>query len=106
MTSQNSRFHSGKKGAALAVHIKGEAVTNEITGISDDGVVQLNLATKGIDSSDANHLLINYLAKILSIPASRIEIIFGENTPSKLITILDLETETVQQRILGQLKHL
>jgi uncharacterized protein (TIGR00251 family) len=51
----------------------------------------------------ANKALVKFLAEILDIKQSDIEIIAGEKGRNKLVTIYGLETEIVNQRIQAEL---
>ena len=93
------RLHDGQKGSALAVRVSPRAGRNEIVAIQEDGTVKIRINAPPVEGR-ANQALIEYLAEVLRVPASRIEIVAGASSHNKLISILDLDVETVQKRIL------
>jgi len=104
MTSgRKFRLHSGKIGAAITVQIKPECDHNQITGILADGTLKINLNAPA-ESSALNDILISYLGEILGINKKHLDILGGEKGSEKLVSILGLNSETVQDRILSQLQ--
>ncbi len=100
MTKQrNFHLHDGKLGAAMAVRITPRMAKNEISEILDDGTVKIRLTAPPVDGK-ANQALIEFLAKTLNVPPSSIEIIAGQTSRDKLISIMSLNSDQVQQRIL------
>ena len=73
---------------------------NEITEILSDGTVKIQLASPP-GEAQTNDALVRFLAGILEIAPSKIEIIAGISGPDKLITILDVDSPTVHQRIVN-----
>ena len=93
------RLHDGRKGAALAIRVTPRASKNEIVEIQHDGTVRVRLTAPPVEGK-ANEALIAFLAEVLDVPKTRIEIIVGMSGRDKLVSILDLDAETVHQRIL------
>ncbi|MDI6696437.1 MAG: DUF167 domain-containing protein [Anaerolineales bacterium] len=102
MEARQFHLHNGKKGAAIAVRITPRASKNEISDILDDGTVKIRL-TASANESKINQALVDFLANILEIPAASIEIVAGAVGKDKLVSILDLDAATVQQRILRKI---
>jgi uncharacterized protein YggU (UPF0235/DUF167 family) len=75
MARKQFNLHDGKKGAALAIRVTPRARRNEIVEVISDGTV----------------------------PASRIEIVAGTTGRDKLVSILDLDADTVHHMILSHL---
>lgn len=100
--SRNFRLHGGKRGAALAVRLAARAPRNEIAEILSDGTVQVRLTASPADEK-ANSVLIEFLAEVLQVPKAKIEILAGSNGQDKLVSVLDLDSETVQKRIIAHL---
>lgn len=92
-------FHGGRKGAALAIRVTPRSGKNEITGILDDGTIKVRLAAPPVDGK-ANAALIEFLAEILDIAPSKIEIISGAAGRDKLVSILDMDADTATEKIL------
>lgn len=95
-------LHNGQSGAAITIRVTPKASRNEIAEIMNDGTVKIRL-TSPLDEEQTNQTLLNFLAEVLEIPSSQIEIVAGHSEKDKLITVLNLDTTIVQERIL---KHL
>lgn len=103
MATRNFHLHDGKKGAALAIRVTPRASRNEIVEILSDGTVRIRL-TAPPSEDKANQALIKYLADILAVATSKIEIVAGATGRDKLVSILDMDAEDVHQIILHHLE--
>ncbi len=95
-------LHDGKTSAAITVRVTPRTAKNEIHDILDDGTVKIRLTAPPVEGK-ANKELIKFLSSVLDIPPSSIEILAGQTSHDKLVSILNLRSEEVQLRIL---KHL
>jgi uncharacterized protein YggU (UPF0235/DUF167 family) len=95
-------LHNGKLGSALAVRVTPRSRRNEIAEILNDGTVRIRLTASG-DELEINQALVDYLAEILAVPRERLEIVAGTSGKDKLVSILDLDSAEVQERILRKL---
>jgi uncharacterized protein len=102
MSDRKFRLHSGKKGSALAVRVTPRASRNEIVEMLEDGTIKVRLAAPPVDN-EANRALIEFLADILGVPKSRLDIVAGVTGRDKLIAVLDMDAETAHQRIVAHL---
>ena len=102
MSERQFRLHGGKKGSALAVRVTPRASRNEIVEMLDDGTIKVRLASPPVDN-EANRALIEFLADILGVPKSRLDIVAGLTGRDKLIAVLDMDVETAHQRIVAHL---
>jgi len=102
MTPEKYHLHDGKKGSALAIRVTPRARRNEIVEILNDGTVKIRMTSSPSDEK-ANQELVEFLANILEIAPSRIEIVAGNTGHDKLVSILDMDAASVQQRILHHL---
>ena len=100
MTDRQFKLHNGKKGSALAVRVTPRASRNEIVELLDDGTIKVRLAAPPADN-EANEALIEFLSEILGVPKSRLDIVAGATGRDKLISVVDMDAETVHQRILA-----
>lgn len=100
----NRKFdlHSGQHGSALAVRITPRASRNQIVGIQNDATVKIHLVSDASDE-DINRSLTAFLAEVLGVPRSRLEIVAGPVGRDKLVAILDMDKETVSQRIIAHM---
>ncbi len=104
MTNQRSfNLHNGRMGAAITVRVVPRSSRNEIVEVQADGTIKIRLTAPPVEGQ-ANKALIEYLAEILDVAKSKIEIVAGLSGRDKLITILDLDSDTVQEKILSQVK--
>ena len=103
MTSQKFHLHNGKKGAALAIRVTPRSSKNEIAEILSDGTVRVRLTVSPVEGK-ANEALVEFLAGVLGVAPSKIEVVAGLAGKDKLVSILDLDTEAVHQRILEHLE--
>ena len=102
MPKRNFHLHDGKAGAALAVRVTPRASRNKIVEVLPDGTIKIHIAAPPVDG-EANAELIDFLAGVLNIPKSRLEIVAGETGRDKLIAVLDMDAETAHRRIVAHL---
>lgn len=98
MTERKFRLHDGRRGVAMAVRVTPRASRNEVTAIQDDGTVKVRLASSSREG-EANDALVNYLAEVLGVARSNIEIVAGVTGRDKLISILDMEKDELHNRL-------
>jgi uncharacterized protein len=103
MSKRTYHLHDGKKGAALAVRITPRSSRNEIVEVQEDGTVKIHITAAPVDG-EANSVLIEFLADILGVPKSRVDIVAGSSGRDKLITVLEMDANEVQKRIEGHLR--
>jgi uncharacterized protein len=103
MTQRSYKLHNGKKGAAIAVRVAPRAAKNQIVGALQDGTLKINLAA-AVDDGQANHELIEFLSNILGIPKDRIEVVAGDTGRDKLISVLDMDSETLHKKIVDNIE--
>ncbi len=102
MPKRNYRLHDGKVGSALAVRVTPRASRNEVVEVSSDGTVRIRLTAAPVEG-EANEKLVSFLAEILNVPKSRLEIVAGHSGRDKLISVLDMDAATVHKRIVAHL---
>ncbi len=95
-------LHDGKRGSALAVRVTPRASRNQIVGLMNDGTVKVHIAAEPPDE-ESNAELISFLAEVLGVPKSRVEIVAGETGRDKLVSVLDMDVETAHQRIVAHM---
>ncbi len=97
------KLHNGKSGAALAVRVTPRSVRNEIAGVLEDGTVKVRLTAPPVEGQ-ANEALVKFLAGVLDVAPGKIEIVAGEAGRDKLVTVLGVDSDTVNERIAAHLK--
>jgi uncharacterized protein (TIGR00251 family) len=98
------RFHDGRIGSAMAVHVTPRSRQNELTGISSDGTLRVRLSAPPVEGS-ANKALLELLARILGVRVHNLEIIAGEKGKDKIVSVVDLDAHTVEERVKKYLKE-
>ena len=91
-------LHGGRGGSALAVRVIPRSKRAEIAEIMDDGTIKIRLTAPPVEGK-ANEALVKFLAGILDVPPSRIEIVAGHSGRKKLVTILDMDVSDAQALI-------
>lgn len=102
MNKRQYKFRDGVNGSALAIRVIPRAKRNEVAKVLNDGTIRIRIAAPPIDGK-ANQALIKFLAKILGVPKSKIEIVAGEKGRNKLVSIIGMDANTVQKKILEQM---
>ncbi len=100
---RNFRLHNGKRGSALQLRITPRASRNEIVGILNDGTIKIHITAPPVDDK-ANQALVEYLAEVLGVSKSRIDIVAGKSGRDKLVSVLDMDTLTAHKRILARIE--
>ena len=95
-------LHDGKHGSALALRVTPRASRDEIVGVLNDGTIKVHIAAPPADEA-ANKKLIEFLAEVLGVPKSRVEIVAGATGRDKLVSVLDMDVDTAHQRILAHM---
>jgi uncharacterized protein len=100
MSDRKFNLHDGKRGSALAVRVTPRASRNEIVELLEDGTIKVRIAAPPSDN-EANETLIDFLSEVLGVPKSRLDIVAGVSGRDKLISVIDMDAETVHARILA-----
>jgi uncharacterized protein (TIGR00251 family) len=98
------RFHDGRVGSAVAVHVTPRARKDELTGISPDGTLRVRLAAPPVEGA-ANKALLELLARILGVRTASLEIIGGEKGKDKIVSVVDLDAHTVEEKVRKYLRE-
>lgn len=102
MVDRKFNLHGGQKGSALAVRVTPRASRNEIVEMLDDGTIKVRIAAPPVDD-EANTALLEFLADILGVSKSRLDIVAGASGRDKLIAVVDMDVETAHQRIVAHM---
>lgn len=94
------RFNHGARGAALAIRVVPNAPKTQIVSVMDDGTIKIKVAAPPVEGR-ANAALITYLAKTLSVSESQIDVVAGQKGRNKLVSIINLSVDEVNERILA-----
>jgi uncharacterized protein (TIGR00251 family) len=99
---RNFHLHDGKTGSALALRVTPRSSRNQIVGVLNDGTIKIHIAALPADD-DANKELLSFLSEVLGVPKSRIDIVAGLSGRDKLVSVMEMDTETAHQRILAHM---
>jgi hypothetical protein len=89
-------FKDPKTGAAIAVKVMPRAKKNEVAGMMEDGTIRIRLTAAPVDGA-ANRALIEFLSEALGIPKSRIEIMGGLSSERKIISLIGITPQQVDE---------
>jgi uncharacterized protein len=92
------RFHDGRMGAAITVHVTPKSRKNELTGIMPDGTIKVRLTAPPVEGA-ANKALLDLLASVLGVRESSLEIIAGDKGRDKIVSVVDLDATAVEERV-------
>jgi len=84
------------------VRVTPKASRNKILGILDDGTVKISLTAPPVDGQ-ANEALVKFLAEVLDVPKSNIEVVAGATGRDKLVSIVGIDASAVNDRIMARL---
>ncbi len=100
MTGRRRKFklHDGQGGAALTIRVTPRARRTEIAGVLEDGTLRIRVTEPPVEGK-ANRALVKFLAKVLGVRSSRIQIVAGEKGLDKIVSVLDLTAQEAEARI-------
>jgi uncharacterized protein len=97
VASSHPCLKSDSNGVSLLVKVQPRAAMNQIVGIMGD-TLRVRITAPPVDDA-ANRALIRFLADVLDCSARQIEVIRGRTSRQKLIRIVGLSLERVQDRL-------
>jgi uncharacterized protein (TIGR00251 family) len=92
------RLHDGKQGAALTIHVTPRARRTEFAGVLENGTLRVRVAAPPSEGR-ANKALIEFMARVLGVRKSRIEIVAGHTGLDKILSVEDLSAQEAERRI-------
>ena len=93
------KITGAEDGATFAVRVVPRASKNEIVGIHGDAL-KIRVAAPPVEGR-ANEALIAFLAKRLGVRKSQVEIVAGATSRRKMIRVIGLLAQEVEERLLG-----
>jgi uncharacterized protein (TIGR00251 family) len=66
----------------------------EVAGVMADGTVRIRVAAPPVEGA-ANRALVGFLAETLGIPRSQVDIVAGESSERKLVSLVGVAPEVV-----------
>lgn len=92
------KFHQGGKGVAFAVRVIPKGCKNEIVEILENGCLKIRVSAPPIEGK-ANQAVIELFAKIFNIKPAKVEILAGEHSRDKIISVMDVDPEEAERII-------
>ncbi|MEK7785748.1 MAG: DUF167 domain-containing protein [Chloroflexota bacterium] len=96
MSAHKFQFGKGSGGSALSIKVTPRARKNEIVGVMADGTLKIRVTAPPVGGK-ANEAVIELLADVLNVPKSKIEIVAGETSTQKLVSIADVTPAQVEE---------
>lgn len=103
MAKRKYELHDGKKGSALAIRITPRAANNQIIGALHDGTIKIHIKASPAEGQ-ANDELIDFLSGILDVAKDRIEVVAGDTGRDKLVSVLDMDSDTLHKKIVENIE--
>jgi uncharacterized protein len=92
-----------RRGAAITVKVIPRARRTELAGLMDDGTLKIRVAAPPVDGA-ANKALVDYLAAIMGLHKSQVDIVAGETSERKLVGLVGISPQQVEQIVRKLLK--
>jgi uncharacterized protein (TIGR00251 family) len=99
MAPKRSHVQDGKKGAVIRIRVMPRSSQNRIVEILGDGTVKIHLTAPPVEGK-ANLALLKFLAKVLDVPISHLEIVSGASGREKLVSVIEMDAEILHREIL------
>ncbi|MCC6612181.1 MAG: DUF167 domain-containing protein [Anaerolineae bacterium] len=99
MPRRKFEITDARGGTAIPVRVVTQADKTELAGIQDDGVLKVRLKASPAGSQAANDELVQLLAAELSVEADTVEIVAGENTREKIVSVEGISAAEVEARL-------
>ena len=97
------KFSDARRGAAITVKVTPRAKKTGITGFMDDGTIKIKVAAPPVDGA-ANKALVEFLADVLGLPKNQVDIVAGETSERKLISLVGISPDHVDAILRGLLQ--
>ena len=104
ITVNSLKITKASRGAAITVKVLPRAKRTELAGLMDDGTLKIRVAAPPVDGA-ANRALIEFLAETLGLPKNQIDIIAGETSERKLLSLVGISPEQVDALILALIQR-
>lgn len=101
MEIRERKFKDGRHGSALAIRVIPRSGKNEIVEVMEDGRIKIRLTAPPVEGK-ANLALIRFLAGVLGVPESNLEIVAGEKGRDKIVSITGMESQAAEEKLLKQ----
>lgn len=102
MNEREFKITDARGGAAVGIRVVTKASATEIVRRNEDGTLQVRLMASPAGDPAANTELIDFIAGKLEIEKAKVEIVAGEGSRDKILSIEGLSTQQVEAKLLPQ----
>lgn len=99
MTDRKFEITDARGGAAIGIRVVTRATATEVAGKHDDGTLKIRLKASPAGDPEANRELVEFVAQQLGVDVSKIEIVAGESSRDKILSIEGVTTAQVEARL-------
>jgi len=86
-------LEKGKTGFFFKVRVQPGAAANQVAGLYEDAV-KLRLTAPPVEGK-ANEACLAFLARLLSVPRSQVEVVSGHTSRNKIIKVAGVSAEKI-----------
>jgi uncharacterized protein (TIGR00251 family) len=97
------KLHDGKQGAALTIRVTPRSRRAEIAGVLDNGTLRIRVPAPPVEGR-ANAALVEFVADVLEVRKSQVEIVAGHHGLDKIVSILDMPSAEVERKIIAWMR--
>lgn len=93
------RITQDERGVTFAVKVTPRAARDEIVGIENE-MLKIRLHAPPVEGK-ANRVLIEFVAALLGVARTRIEIVRGASSRIKVLRVTGIDRETAEKKLAG-----
>ncbi|HKP53609.1 MAG TPA: DUF167 domain-containing protein [Chloroflexia bacterium] len=90
----------GPAGVTIKVYVAPRSSTNSVTGVHE-GEIKVALTAPPVDGA-ANKALLEFMAKMLSVPKSAVSLISGETSRHKLVRVMGVSAAEAFEKLAAE----
>jgi len=99
MSDRKFEITDVRGGSAIGVRVVTRAAETEIAGKQEDGTLKVRLKASPAGDPAANAELVEFMASKLEVDTARIEIVAGEGSRDKILSIEGLSVQDVESKL-------
>lgn len=99
MSDRKFEITDARGGSALGVRIVTRATSTEIAGRTEDGTLKIRLKASPAGDPAANKELVDFLSEKLGVDVDKIEIVAGEGSRDKILSVVGLSVQEVEAKL-------
>lgn len=99
MSDRKFEITDARGGAAIGVRVVTRATSTEIAGRLNDGTLKVRLKASPAGDPEANKELVEFIASQIDVDVSRVEIVAGQDTRDKILSIEGVTSSEVEEKL-------